>query len=180
METIIFLTADQVKARLIELLAIQATPKFIAVKNYRNNEGEVSNYVINIGVDYGKAKQADTEKLKDAANFAGLEGYSDAARIALLEASLKPSKQSKAQSDAYTQLCDNIRMHNETGRLYVNGFKISKTVVDAIEYPEVNSSALTIAKNIIRKELKATKFRQFCFDKLVEIRMNGETLEFDF
>lgn len=180
----IFLTTDEIKAKFIAFLATQTTAKFIAVKGYTNNIGEVSDYVVNVGIDYGKAKAEYTERLKVKENlkdveFGNLVSLSEEARIALLNASLKPSTQSKAQSDAYTQLCPNIRMHNETGRVYVNGYKISKTVIEEVDYPEVNSAPLTIAKNIIRKALKAPKYRQFCFDKLVDIRMNGETLEFD-
>lgn len=180
MTTTIILTSDQVKAQLIALIAAQGTPKFISVRNYENNEGEVSNYVINIGVDYGKAKDSDTNLLRDAKNFKGIvEGYSDAARIALLSANLKPSRQSEAQQDAYTTLCPNLRMHNETGRLYVFGFRISKTVLVEGNYGRDTRSKSTLDKDAIREVLKATKFRQFCLDKLVEIRMNGETLEFD-
>jgi hypothetical protein len=177
--TTIILTTDQIKAELFALLANQVTPTFISVKNYRNEQGEVSNYVINIGADYGTAKNADTETLKDAKNFEGVKGYSDEARLALLTANLKPSNQSKAQTDAYTTICPNVRMHNETGRIYVFGFRISKTVLVEGVYPSVNSSPLTLAKEAIRKGLKAPKFRQYCLDKLVEIRMKGETLEFE-
>lgn len=167
------------------MLAGQVTPKFISVKNYMNNDGELSNYVINIGVDYGKAKESDTETLRDAKNFEGIDfgkvkAYSEDARIALLTAILKPSNQSAAQSDAYTTICPNVRLHNETGRIYVSGFKISKSVLVATDYGADTRQNLTIAKDKIRATLKATQFRQFCFDKLVEIRMNGETLEFDF
>lgn len=177
--TTIILTTDQVKAKLFALVAAQGTPKFISVRNYQNNEGEVSNYVINIGVDYGKAKNDDTLKLTDKTNFKEVKGYSDAARKALLEASLKPSRQSEAQQDAYTTICENVRMHNETGRLYIFGFRISKTVLVEGNYGPDTRSKFTKEKDAIREVLKATKFRQFCLDKLVEIRMNGETLEFD-
>lgn len=182
--TTIILTSDEVKARLFVLLANQKTPTFIAVKNYTNEFGEVSNYVLNIGASYANAKESDTETLKVKENFTAIEFgsvalYSEEARIALLNANLKPSKQSKAQTDAYTTICPNVRMHNETGRLYVFGFRISKTVLKAGNYPTSNSSALTIAKNKIKETLKAPKFRQYCLDKLVEIRMSGETLEFE-
>jgi len=182
--TTIILTTDEVKARLFALLAGQQTPTFVSVKNYTNNEGEVSNYVINIGADYGNAKESDTVFLADAKNLSEIEfgsvaPYSEDARIALLKANLKPSNQSIAQTDAYTTICPNVRIHNETGRLYVFGFKISKTVLVPVVYPTVHSSALTIAKEKIRKVLKAPQFRQYCLDKLVEIKMQGETLEFE-
>ena len=184
--TTIILTSDEVKAKLFALLANQKTPTFVAVKNYTNEQGEISNYVINLGASFANAKQADIETLKSREtvaalniNFGEVALYSEEARIALLNANLKPSKASKAQTDAYTTICSNLRMHNETGRLYVYGFRVSKTVLKAVEYPEVNNTPLTIAKNKIRKELKVPKFRQYCLDKLVEIRMQGQTLEFE-
>lgn len=184
--TTIILTSDQVKAQLFALLANQKIPTFVAIKNYTNEQGEISNYVINLGASFTNAKQADIETLKSRESIASLgidfgsvALYSEEARMALLNANLKPSKASKAQTDAYTTICPNVRMHNETGRLYVYGFRVSKTVIKAVEYPEVDSAPLTIAKNKIRKELKVPKFRQYCLDKLVEIRMNGETLEFE-
>lgn len=186
--TTVILTTDEVKAKLIALLAGQVTPKFISVKNYQNNDGEVSNYVINIGADYGNAKEADSITLKDASNFADVDfgaykSYSEEARLALLSANLQLTEESKtrsaAQTNAYTEICPNIRMHNDTGRLMAFGFRISKTVLIPANYGPDTRRALTIAKDKIRDTLKATKFRQYCFDKLVEIRMNGETLEFE-
>lgn len=182
--TTIIITSDEVKARLFALLAGQQTPTFVSIKNYCNNQGEISNYVINIGASYGNAKDKDTEFLSEPANmmaidFGSLAPFSEDARIALLDANLNPSNQSEAQTDAYTTICPNVRMHNETGRIYVFGFKISKTVLVPGVYPKVNSRSLTLAKEKIRSVLNAPKFRQYCLDKIVDIRLKGETLEFD-
>lgn len=183
--TTVILTTDEVKARLFELLAGQVTPKFISVKNYRNNHGETSDYVVNIGTNYMNAKIADTETLKNPACIAGLDfgnlqPLANVARLALLEAIQKPdSNHSRGQRDAYTQICNNVRLHDETGRLYINAMKVSKTVLESIDYGRDTRQPLTIAKDKIRGILKASKFRQYCIDKLVEIRMNGETLEFE-
>lgn len=171
-------------AKLLTSVAKQVTPKFVAIRNYENNEGEVSNYVINIGADYGNAKQADTELLNDRRNFTSIDFgklamYADQARVALLEANKKETPQSKAQQDAYTTIFPNVRVHNETGRVFVFGFKINKVVLIAGNYKSVNSSDLTLAKEKIRATLKAPKFRQYALDKIKEVRLNGETLEFD-
>jgi len=165
-------------------LAGQKTPTFVSVKNYCNNQGEISNYVVNVGASYANAKEADRKFLSDPSNIAGLEfgsvaQYAEQARIALLYAIENESNQSRAQQGTYTQVFPNVRVHNETGRVYVYGNRISKEVLVPVRYREVNSAPLTIAKNIIRKNLKTNTFRQFCVDKLVEIRMNGETLEFE-
>lgn len=188
MTTTIILTTDEVKARLFTLLANQSTPKFISVRNYTNEQGEVSNYVINIGADYGKAKEDDTVTLLDAENlkaidFGSVAPYSEEARIALLEANLKltvaSQNRSDAQTDAYTTICENVRMHNDTGRLYIYGMRISKTVLIPGNYGPDTRRPLTKAKDKIREGLKTSKFRQFCVDKIVEVKMNGETLEFE-
>lgn len=183
--TTIILTTDQVKAKLFELLAGQQTPMFISVRNYRNEQNELSNYVINIGASYENAKLADTEKLKVADNFKDIDfgkvaAFSEEARIALLEAILNPSSNhSKGQIEAYETICPNVRMHLETGRLFIYGFRISKEVLEKGTYKPVNSRPLTIAKDLIRETLKATKFRNFCIDKITEVRMKGNTLEFE-
>ena len=171
-------------AKVLKSIANQVTPKFIAVRNYENKQGEVSNYVINIGVDYGKAKDADTVTLGNPANFENvnfgkLAMYADQARVALLIANQKPSVQSQAQQDAYTTIFPNVRVHNETGKVFVFGFRISKTVLIEGHYKSVNSSNLTLAKDLIREQLKATKFRQYELGKIKEVRLNGETIEFD-
>lgn len=183
---LIYLTPQDVIShlQLLAKLAGQKTPTFISIKNYRNNEGEVSNYVINIGASYENAKKLDTEFLSNPTNiekidFEGVAMYKEQARIALLEANKKPSNQSIAQQEAYTTVFPNVRVHNETGRVYIFGFKISKQVITPIQYKSVNHSPLTIAKDKIRKQLKAPNFRQYCTDKLVSITMKGETLEFE-
>jgi hypothetical protein len=103
------------------------------------------------------------------------------ARIALIEAIKKPSKGSEAQTEAYLTVAPNVRLHLESGRLFAFGFTLpnSKVVLKAGIYPTVNSSPLTIAKDKIRKQLKHTKFRQFAFDKLTTVKVNGETLEIE-
>lgn len=170
-------------AKMLLSVANQVTPKFVAIRNYENNEGEVANYVINIGVDYGNAKNSDTELLRNKENFTKIDFgklamYADQARVALLEANLKPSNQSKAQTDAYTTIFENVRVHNDSGRVFVFGFKIQKTVLIKGSYKSVNSSDLTLAKDKIRETLRAPKFRQYALDKIKEVRMNGETIEF--
>lgn len=188
MTTTIILTTDEVRARLFELLANQKTPQFVSIKNYRNDQGEVSDYIINIGTDYGKAKEKDAETLKDVSNLKDIEfgivkDYSEEARIALLTALVNPTQatlnRSFGQENAYMTICENVRIHLETGRLFVYGMRVTKTVKVPGVYKHVNSKPLTIAKEKIRNILKATKFREFGMDKIVEIRLQGETLEFD-
>ncbi len=184
METVIIAPAQIVN--LIQGLANIEGVKFVAVKNYENANGEISNYVINCGASYGKAKEADLEALENpeilkGINFGKVAMYAEMARIALIQAIRKPSNQSEAQTDAYRTIAPNVRLHLDSGRLFVFGFTLPNSKVVLVEgvYPSVKSAPLTIAKDLIRKALKATKFRQFAFDKLTSVRLNGETLEID-
>lgn len=184
MQTIILAPAEIVA--LIKGLATIKTAKFVAIKNYENSNGEISNYVINCGADYGKAKEADLKALEskealEGVDFGQYAMYAEQARIALIEAIKKPSKGSVAQTEAYMTIAPNVRLHLDSGRLFVFGFTLpnSKVILKEGVYPSVASAPLTIAKDKIRKNLKHTKFRQFAFDQLKQIRMNGETLEID-
>ncbi len=182
--TTIILLFDQMMAKLISLVASTTTPKFVAINGYQNEQGEVSNYVINLGVEFQSAKNADIEKLKNKENFLDIDFgqsalYSEEARLALLNANLKPSNASKAQTEAYDIICPNIRLHKAKQRLYVYGYVVSKVVLIEGFYSDTNSALLTIAKNKIRKELRVPKFRQFSLDKISEVRIKGETIEID-
>ncbi len=173
-------------AALIKSLANLDGVKFVAVKNYENANGEISNYVVNCGASYGNAKDADLKALENpeilkGIDFGSVAMYAEQARIALIEAIKKPSNQSTAQTEAYMTVAPNVRLHLESGRLFVFGFTLpnSKVILKEGVYPSVNSAPLTIAKDKIRKVLKHTKFRQFAFDQLQEVKVNGETLEID-
>lgn len=183
---LLFLSPSEVIAQLqlYAKLAGQKTPTFASVKNYCNNQGEISNYVVNFGASYANAKEADKKFLSDPNCIAGLDfgsvaQYAEQARTALLFALNNESSHSKGQQNAYTQVFPNVRVHNETGRVYIHGNRISKEVLVPVAYREVNSAPLTIAKNIIRKKMKTSTFRQYCVDKLYEVRLKGETIEFE-
>lgn len=164
--------------KLISTLSKIKNPSFVRIYNYQNDEGEVSNYTVNMGVNYGNAKESDIAFLADTANFTN--GFKtkktllEQARIEMLASRMNPSnKRSIAQSDAYVTVAPNIRVHRETGRVMVYGFVVSKDVLIEGVYKSVNSSALTLAKKEIEGQLKATKFRQFGFDKLQSVRVKG-------
>ena len=79
---------------------------------------------------------------------------------------------------AYTSLGKGIKFHNETGDLYISGFANNKTVLVEGEYKKVNSSALTIAKNELRKLLSTGKFTQYKVSNVNTMKLNSNTLEF--
>lgn len=156
---------------------------FLSLKNYKNSQGEVSNNLINIGINYGKSKLQDIETLRnlDVTTLKDVKSKVidlEKAKVELITAFEKPdANRSKGQTDAYTIISDGIKVHNETGVLYLYGYRVSKNVIVEGEYKAVNSSALTIAKNELRKLLKTGKFKQYSLEVGNELTAKGETIE---
>jgi flagellar biosynthesis component FlhA len=169
---------------IVELSKISSGCKFVSIRNYRNNEGEVSNYLINVGLSVQDQKEKDLVKLNEAKFENPLL---EKARIEMIETKTKnlnketASNQSLAQTDAYVSIAPNVRLHKETYSFKVTGFKVKKEVIVPIEYKAVNSSPLTIAKKKVGKEINLLmdNFRQFSFENMenTTIKLNGETIE---
>lgn len=171
-------------AKLVAIISEIKTPSFVRILNYSNDKGhgEIANYTINLGIKYENAKKSDIEWLKDSNNlnnidFGSVAKHSELARIDMLNARLKPGRQSQAQSDAYETLCPNVRLHLEKQRIYIYGFVVRKDIVKAGFYTSTDSAELTVAKKKIEKELKATQFRQFAFDKISSVKVRGKEIE---
>lgn len=144
---------------------------FFGVRNYENQNGEISNYVVNVKVNYDKLKIKDIETCK---NFNTSNEIEIQAKNALLTAFLKPTDATKnrqnGQIDAYIYICDGVKMHKESLDLFFVGQRVSKKVLVAGIYPTVNSKPLTIAKNKIRKNFSTTNYRSFKIGNLDEIK----------
>jgi hypothetical protein len=157
---------------------------FFGIKGYTNKAGETSNYTINVGLSYEKAKASDIALL-EALNVTTIVSKSNSvdlelARVALIEAFKKPAdenKKSTAQTDAYETIAPNVKRHLLNNTLYVFGTKVHKKVLipaPAGSYKTVNSAALTIAKNELKKLLKTSKLRMYILDAYT---MHFEVLE---
>lgn len=72
-----------------------------------------------------------------------------------------------------------VRIHKETGTLYVTGLVEHKTVIEAGVYKHVNSKPLTIAKRKIEKTLPSGRFRLLIIKRVKRIAAMGEVLEID-
>jgi hypothetical protein len=157
---------------------------FVSIRNYTNKYGEIANHLINVGASYSKAKERDIEFLKNLdLNSNEFEFKSDMALLieakqSLIESFENPSvNRSQGQIEAYTNIVDGVKVHNESGKVYVYGYRQSKTILQDGVYPVVNSKPLTKAKDEIRKLLRTSKYTQYVLDNVGEIRANGETLE---
>jgi hypothetical protein len=155
---------------------------FVSIRNYTNKFGEVSNNLINVGANYEKAKQKDITFLENI-NFSDYEFKSDLslldeARKVLIASFIKPDEnRSNGQINAYTHIVSGVKVHNETGVLYIYGHRENKQILTNGEYPIVKSKPLTIAKDELRKLLRTGKFTQYALEIGNEVRANGETLE---
>jgi hypothetical protein len=155
---------------------------FISIQRYENRYGEISANLINVGASYAKAKAKDItflEKLdvttiKDAKVDSVLL---EQARLELIKSFKNPSKsRSQGQKDSYFHLLNGLKVHVETGEVYIYGYREHKKVIVEGEYPTVNSRPLTIAKNTLRKQLRTGKFTQYKLSNIGKLKIDGDTL----
>jgi len=156
---------------------------FVSIKNYTNSQGEISNNLINVGIKYESAKAKDIDFLQNLNinehNFKSPLNLIEDARHILIAAFINPDvNRSNGQIDAYTPIFAGVKVHNETGVLYIYGYRENKTVlVEGEPKKAVKSAALTIAKDELRKLLRTGKFTQYALEVGNTIKANGETLE---
>ena len=198
-------TANKV---LVELNEVQGNT-FVSIRNYTNKvkkEGEipeVSNQVIQIGVNRTKRLQKDLETLKafDITEVADKFGQetADKAKLALIISLQKvlaseeekkvlraqgdkTIKRSDAQKDAYAVIHPKGMKYNyETKELYINGYKTFKEVIKEGYKKPVNSRALTLAKNKIKYDanLLDNNYRNFRIKEIGLLKINGEVINLD-
>jgi len=175
--------AMQVIANITNALAKSPTGvSFVSIKGYTNSYGEVSNNLVNVGASLTSAKAKDIETLQglDVTTLGGDTILLEKARVELINSFIKPNEnRSNGQIDAYTIVAKGIKVHNETGEIYIFGLRNSKTIIEQGVYPTVNSRALTLAKNQLKKDLKSNKFTQYKLSSTATLRMNGEELIFE-
>lgn len=154
----------------------------VSIKGYTNSFGEVSNNLVNVGASLTNAKAKDIETLQslDVTTFGGDSILLEKARVELINSFIKPNEnRSNGQIEAYTIVAKGIKVHNETGEIYIFGLRNNKTIIEQGVYPIVNSRPLTIAKNQLKKDLKSNKFTQFKLSATSVIRTNGQELIFE-
>jgi len=165
------------------------TPRFISIKNYGNKYGEVSNYIINLGISHKDLLNRDLIFLSfmSPQDFEMPTIAQQHAQIAYDELikSLKKNTSnnieehttaSVAAIETYTTIAPNVKIHNETGDIYITGYVIRKTVITPGNYPSRNKRAKTIAKDSMRKFFRTSKHRQFILKNITNIKLNGKEL----
>lgn len=167
---------------------------FVGIKGYTSSTtGEVANHVVNANFSYGNAVEKDLKALNGATNedvMAIAEKFGFApeliktAIIKLRDAFVKnqnpetASAQSVAQSDAYVNITNSIKLHIESGKIHIYALAVSKQVLVEGEYKSVNSRELTLCQNAVKKyfDFSTAKYRNFIVDpsQLSGVNVNGE------
>ena len=155
---------------------------YISIREYKNIQGEISNYKINLGFSYEKAKKKDLVLLNEGVEYIESERYTrvdwDNAIAELMRSLSTPTKINENVIKLGNN--NNLHYHIESTNVYILGILDEKKVLQPIEYKKKNSNPKTIAKNAIKsKYLRTGKIRMFIFDyeKLTSIKLNGETLD---
>lgn len=171
-------------AELVGLIGGKKGAKFANFLYRVKKTGELSRYHLILGASTETLYQKDVVKLE--AMLPTLKGIEFEAASAILNSRKESltvgigNNSKYTCADVYVDVdgVPGVKIHKETGYLYVTGLCESKTVVEEGEpQPPVKSKPLTIAKRKIEKELPSARFRQFILKRVTKATMNGETLE---
>lgn len=185
----------QIRA-IIEKFANLNGSQFVGIKAYRSSTtNELADHVVLANFSYYNAIQKDLKALKEATSedvkaIATATNFStDLVKQAIdkltqsFENNLNPetkSNQSKAQEEIYEPINQCMKVHIETGKLFIYAMSISKQVIEKGEYKEVNSRDLTLAQNAVKKyfNFSTAKFRQFTVntDQLTGVNIDGDKI----
>jgi hypothetical protein len=172
--------------------------KFVSLKGYKSENGEIADFVINTNISVMEAKKKDLETLqncnvetlkvikRNTAKNIALDIY-ELAYAEMLESATKNVSENKedrtvasqAQTDAYEHLTAGLKVCKSTDEVHIFGMVDQKNIIEAGEYKTVNSNDKTLAKKAITKQLnlRAGKFRTFKVLNCGEAKVNGETFE---
>jgi hypothetical protein len=152
--------------------------KFVNLK-YRNKKGELSEYLLMVGVNLKNSYLKDIKKLERVKP----KDETEAQALSELLVSMRTSVETNFNNPAYTKLdyYDHINKNVKVNdnNFYLNAFVLNKKVIEPIEYPKVNSAPKTIAKNKLKKDLRVSKFREFILDldNISKANLNGKRFE---
>lgn len=126
------------------------------------NRGKVISHLCNKGFDLATSQEALKQIIESAVK--SLSGE---------------NTRSLAQLFAYRPVNGSVKVHVETSRSYLKGYRIQKRTLEPGEPKKpVKSAPLTLAKNEIRFNfMKSTRFMQLDFDRIESFKMAGIVIE---
>ncbi len=175
---------------LLEALAKTQGSRFANI-TYTNKVGgkvitpETSRFHLILGASTENMYQTEIEKLEDFIYGAWIKTeVQKLAAIEMLDSRKESLEKGVGNNSRYTNAdtyisFDGLRIHKETGEVYVSGLEQSKTVIVAGTYKTVKSSPKTLAKAHIAKVCGFSKFRLFTLDNISRAALNGNVLEIE-
>lgn len=157
---------------------------------FYDGAGEIARHTIILGSSYLTMCEKDVQTMQEMLPTLtdATEKLAGAELLASLEQSLKCAKDGTENpdypcKDTYITIegVSGIKVHKETGAVYVWGQSQSKVVEkEGAAYRPVNSAAKTIAKGKLEANLRRSHFRQFDLGQVLVLKVNGETLEVEY
>jgi hypothetical protein len=158
---------------LVSQMKANAKGRFVSIKGYVNSDGEISDYVIRVGISLNTLKRADRLTLQSN-TFTDIT--KENARITLLTAVSHDPNQTKVTklSEHKNYLCKGVYENTEKKEIYITGYIVSKRVIVPSNKKDVIKKPETIIKDEIKEELnlKLEKYRQFNLSKVSSIVIN--------
>ena len=170
------------KEFIAELSQLKQGSTFLTIKGYRDSFSQVADYSIVFNISYENALKRSIATIEALDTPSDLEKR---AKIELLESfnnSLTKMEETPVEEidDCYIRFpeCGGIKVHKETGALYMFGSLVHRKVLMPGTYPKKNQKPLTIAKNKMRSLTSVGKFRTWKIDasQVDSIKVQGLSL----
>lgn len=175
--------------------------KFIGIRRYTNQKGEVADLSVLVNFDYENAVKRDLKTLNELSEkdlnkivqtIEHNKGKDNNIILETLKLALSElinsfeknltennkTTQSVAQSDAYFHLTKGVKLHKETMNVFVYGLLNHKTIHVHGEYPARKKSIKTICKEAIKEycQLRSDKYRQYNIGNMNELNISGTSI----
>lgn len=175
--------------RLMNALALlseitkNSSARFASFTYCAKGTGEIARHTLRLGASVTAAYRKDLATLeKVRPSLAGVPLIACDELIASLRESLEKGVGNNSAftcADTYVSIAKGVKVHKETGEIYVSGFSRAKAVIAEGVHKAVKSSEKTIAKNKLRKGLLSGKIRQFALPATISAKLNGKELVFE-
>jgi hypothetical protein len=161
---------------------------FVSLQYRSKESNELSKCLYNVGAKYQNAVKSDIDTLNEGVEYIASDKYTKADWDLALAESMKslvaPDKvRSDGQKNAYVSLNEennSLKLNYSTLDIYLFMKQESKVVLEQGVYKEVNSKAKTIAKNVIKKNLKSAKFRTLILKNVAgSVKVNKQIINVD-
>jgi len=160
-----------------------SSARFASFTYCAKGTGEIARHTLRLGASVTAAYRKDLATLeKVRPSLAGVPLMACDELIASLKESMEKgvgNNSAYTGADTYVSIAKGLKVHKETGEIYVTGFSRAKVTIEAGTHKSVKSSEKTIAKNALRKRLLSGKIRQFALPATLSAKLNGKELVFE-